>query len=74
MPTLADLLRQGSWNSDSGDTTSQLVNALRGAAETGATLGTGALAGLAGMPYGVYKGITSGAYGTPEAPRSATVY
>jgi hypothetical protein len=71
MPTLADLLRQGSWNSDSNDTKSQLVNALRGAAETGVTLGTGALAGLAGMPYGVYKGITSGAYGTPEAPRIA---
>jgi hypothetical protein len=71
MPTLPEMLRQGSWNNNSGDTTNQLVNALRGVAETGATLGTGALAGLAGMPYGVYKGITSGAYGTPEAPRIA---
>ena len=71
MPTLAEMLRQGSWSDGSTPDNNQLVNALRGAAETGMTLGTGALAGLAGMPYGVYKGITSGAYGTPEAPRIA---
>ena len=71
MPTLADLLRSGSWDDGSSDNTRQLVNALRGAAETGMTLGSGALAGLAGMPYGIYKGITSGAYGTSEAPRIA---
>ena len=69
MPTLADLLRSGSW--DGGDNTRQLVNALRGVAETGATLGTGALAGLVGMPYGVYKGVTSGAYGTPQGVKIA---
>ena len=71
MPTLSDLLRSGSWDDGSSDNTRQLVNALRGAAETGVTLGSGALAGLAGMPYGIYKGITSGAYGTSEAPKIA---
>ena len=44
---------------------------LTGAGETAATLGSGALAGLLGMPYGVYKGATSGKIGTPEANRIA---
>lgn len=44
---------------------------LTGAGETAATLGSGALAGLLGMPYGVYKGTTSGKLGTPEANRIA---
>lgn len=44
---------------------------LTGAGETAATLGSGALAGLLGMPYGVYKGATSGKLGTPEANRIA---
>jgi hypothetical protein len=42
-----------------------------GLLETGATLGSGALSGLLGMPYGLYKGVTSGAYGTPLANRIA---
>lgn len=44
---------------------------LTGAGETAATLGSGALAGLLGMPYGVYKGATSGKLGTQEANRIA---
>lgn len=47
------------------------MNDLLGLLETGATLGTGAVSGLLGMPYGLYKGITSGAYGTPLANRIA---
>jgi hypothetical protein len=35
---------------------------LMGVGETGATLGSGAMAGLLGMPYGVYKGATSSKY------------
>jgi len=42
-----------------------------GLGELGATLGTGAVSGLVGAPYGVYKGITSGKYGTPEGVRIA---
>jgi len=44
---------------------------LTGAGETVKTLGSGALAGLLGMPYGVYKGATSGKLGTREANRIA---
>jgi hypothetical protein len=44
---------------------------LMGLGETGATLGSGVMAGLLGMPYGVYKGATSGKLGTPEANRIA---
>jgi hypothetical protein len=44
---------------------------LMGLGETGATLGSGAAAGLLGMPYGVYKGATSGKLGTREANRIA---
>lgn len=44
---------------------------LMGVGETGATLGSGAMAGLLGMPYGVYKGVTSGKLGTREANRIA---
>ena len=42
-----------------------------GLGELGATLGTGAVSGLVGAPYGLYKGITSGKYGTPEGVRIA---
>jgi len=42
-----------------------------GLGELGATLGTGAVSGLVGAPYGLYKGITSGKYGTPEAVKIA---
>jgi len=42
-----------------------------GLGELGATLGTGAVSGLVGAPYGLYKGITSGKYGTPEGVKIA---
>lgn len=49
----------------------EYLKRIYGLLESGATLGTGAVSGLVGMPYGLYKGVTSGAYGTPEAPRIA---
>ena len=49
----------------------EYLKRIYGLLESGATLGTGAASGLVGLPYGLYKGITSGAYGTPEAPRIA---
>jgi hypothetical protein len=48
-----------------------LLDYLEGIGETGATLGTGLLSGVVGAPYGLYKGITSGQYGSPEAVRIA---
>jgi hypothetical protein len=48
-----------------------LLDYLESIGETGAMLGTGAVSSMVGMPYGVYKGITSGKYGTPEANRIA---
>jgi len=40
----------------------KVLDEILGAGETALTLGTGAAAGLAGMPYGLYKGLTSGKY------------
>lgn len=48
-----------------------LLDYLEALGETGAMLGTGAASGMVGMPYGVYKGIRSGKYGTPEGVRIA---
>jgi len=48
-----------------------LLDYLEGIGETSATLGTGLLSGVVGAPYGLFKGITSGYYGSPEAVRIA---
>lgn len=48
-----------------------LLDYLEAAGETGATIGTGLLSGVVGAPYGLYKGITSGYYGTPQGVRIA---
>jgi hypothetical protein len=48
-----------------------LLDYLEAIGETGAMLGTGAVSGAVGMPYGVYKGIRSGRYGTPQGVRIA---
>jgi len=48
-----------------------LLDYLEGIGETGATLGTGLLSGVVGAPYGLFKGITSGYYGSPKANRIA---
>jgi hypothetical protein len=48
-----------------------LLDYLEGIGETGATLGTGLLSGVVGAPYGLFKGITSGYYGSPQAVRIA---
>lgn len=44
---------------------------LLGLGEAGLTLGTGAVAGAVGMPYGLYKGITGGGYGTQAGVQQA---
>jgi hypothetical protein len=43
-------------------TLQDVLDELLGAGETALTLGTGAASGVAGMPYGLYKGLTSGKY------------
>jgi hypothetical protein len=40
----------------------RVLDEILGAGETALTLGTSAAASLAGMPYGLYKGLTSGKY------------
>jgi len=44
-------------------TLQDVLDELLGAGETALTLGTGAISGAVGMPYGLYKGITGGNYG-----------
>lgn len=39
-----------------------ILEEILGAGETALTLGTGAISGAVGMPYGIYKGLTSGQY------------
>jgi len=48
-----------------------LLDQLLGLGEAGLTLGTGAVAGAVGMPYGLFKGITGGNYGTREGVQQA---
>lgn len=48
-----------------------LLDELLGLGEAGLTLGTGAVSGMVGMPYGLYKGITGGGYGTPAGVQQA---
>ncbi len=47
------------------------LDELLGLGEAGLTLGTGAVAGAVGMPYGLYKGITGGGYGTQAGVQQA---
>lgn len=56
------LFNQGGEVMDRAPARSKALEALYGAGETALTLGTGAAASLAGMPYGLYKGLTSGQY------------
>ena len=48
-----------------------LLDQLLGLGEAGLTLGTGAVAGAVGMPYGLFKGITGGGYGTRQGVEQA---
>lgn len=48
-----------------------LKDQLIGAGETALTLGSGAVSSLVGMPYGLYKGLTSGRYLEGKAPEIA---
>ena len=47
------------------------LDELLGLGEAGLTLGTGAVAGAVGMPYGLFKGITGGGYGTRKGVEQA---
>lgn len=48
-----------------------LLDYLEAIGETGATLGSGAAATLAGIPYGIMQNIRSGKYGTKEGVKLA---
>ena len=48
-----------------------ITDQLIGAGETALTLGSGALSSAVGMPYGLYKGLTSGKYLEGKAPQIA---
>ena len=48
-----------------------IMDKLGAALEVPATMATGLISSAVGVPYGLYKGLTSGKYGTPEAPKIA---
>ncbi len=48
-----------------------LLDYLEAIGETGATLGSGAAATMAGIPYGIMQNIRSGKYGTKEGVKLA---
>jgi hypothetical protein len=48
-----------------------ITDQLIGAGETALTLGSGAVSSLVGLPYGLYKGLTSGKYLEGKAPQIA---
>lgn len=48
-----------------------IMDKLGAALEVPATMATGLISSAVGLPYGLYKGLTSGKYGTPEAPEIA---
>jgi hypothetical protein len=48
-----------------------IMDKLGAVLEVPATMATGLVSSAVGVPYGLYKGLTSGKYGTPEAPEIA---
>lgn len=48
-----------------------IMDKLGAALEVPATMATGLVSSAVGLPYGLYKGLTSGKFGTPEAPKIA---
>ena len=48
-----------------------IMDKLGAVLEVPATMATGLVSSAVGLPYGLYKGLTSGKYGTPEAPEIA---
>lgn len=69
MPSIFDDPKSYAFSDDKEEDLSiakNIWNYLTNAGETMATLGTGALAGVAGPAYGIYKGVTSPKYGTYE--------
>jgi hypothetical protein len=49
-----------------------ILDEVLGVGETALTLGTGAISAAVGMPYGLYKGLTSGQYLEGKAPEIAS--
>ena len=48
-----------------------IMDKLGAVLEVPATMATGLVSSAVGLPYGLYKGLTSGKLGTPEAPKIA---
>jgi hypothetical protein len=64
-PTLekpVDTRKVGKVKDSAEDKINPILEEILGAGETALTLGTGAISGAVGMPYGIYKGLTSGQY------------
>jgi hypothetical protein len=64
-PTLekpVDTRKVGKVKDNAEDKINPILEEILGAGETALTLGTGAISGAVGMPYGIYKGLTSGQY------------
>ena len=62
-------VKRAGGSTEEGETS--IKDQLIGAGETALTLGSGALSSVVGMPYGLYKGLTSGKYLEGKAPAIA---
>jgi hypothetical protein len=67
--TMPPTVTRAEGSPEEGETS--IKDRLIGAGETALTLGTGALSSVVGMPYGLYKGVTSGKYLEGKAPQIA---
>jgi hypothetical protein len=64
-PTLekpVDTRKVGKVKDSAEEKINPILEEILGAGETALTLGTGAISGAVGMPYGIYKGLTSGQF------------
>lgn len=61
-PTIERKVGKVKDNAPSEEKSNPILEEILGAGETALTLGTGAISGAVGMPYGLYKGLTSGQY------------
>jgi hypothetical protein len=57
-----DTRKVGKVKDSAEDKINPILEEILGAGETALTLGTGAISGAVGMPYGIYKGLTSGQF------------
>jgi hypothetical protein len=65
----SDAFNRAGGSPEEGETS--ITDQLIGAGETALTLGSGAVSSLVGLPYGLYKGLTSGKYLEGKAPQIA---